>query len=447
MSLLTRLVSAFSQPVASPSVKDSRIGKAIYLQSMGNPVWSPRDYANIAKEAFQKNAIAYRCVMLIAEAVSAMPFYVEIDDKEVEDHPLMNLLKAPNPFEGGDDFMTRFVAFLMISGNSFIEAVRLGADIRELYVLRPDRMTIAYNVRGYPATYIYTANGEKVNFKVSNPGVQMDIWHMKLFHPTNDFYGLSPIEPAFFSVDAHNAASGFNKALLDNMARPSGALVYSGTGPESDGHLTETQFQRLKSELETSYSGAKNAGRPMVLEGGLQWQEMMTTPRDMEFVQGKNMLAREIALSLGVPPMLLGIPGDNTYSNYAEANRAFYRQTVLPLAIKIFQGMTNFFKPTYGPNFEICADTDDLVALAEERASVWSRIDASQELTVNEKREAKGYDPVDGGDVVLTPSSSIPLEDQGIVLGGEADPNADPEQDPQDPNATEEPPTDEGEDE
>ena len=96
--------------------------------------------------------------------------------------------------------------------------------------------------------------------------------------------------------------------------------------------LSDDQFERLKRELEENYQGARNAGRPLLLEGGLDWKAMSLSPKDMDFMEAKHAAAREIALAFGVPPQLLGIPGDNTYSNYQEANRVFFRATVLPFA-------------------------------------------------------------------------------------------------------------------
>jgi phage portal protein BeeE len=166
---------------------------------------------------------------------------------------------------------------------------------------------------GWPDGYEYSVNGQIARIAgEAVPGVAR-VLHSKLFHPANDHYGLSPIEAAATAVDIHNEASKWNKALLDNSARPSGALVY-GNGQT----MTAAQFERLKSELEETYTGARNAGRPMLLEGGLDWKAMSLSPRDMDFIALKQMAAREIALALGVPPMLLGIPGDNTYSNYSE---------------------------------------------------------------------------------------------------------------------------------
>src|SRR4029079_9685812 len=164
---------------------------------------------------------------------------------------------------------------------------------------------------GWPEGYEYTVAGRSVRFIDEVASGVRPILHVRLFHPANDHYGMSPIEAAATAIDIHNTASGWNKALLDNSARPSGALVYAA----ANGPMTDDQFTRLKGELETSFQGARAAGRPLLLEGGLDWKPLSLTPKDMDFIEAKNVAAREIALAIGVPPMLLGIPGENTYSN------------------------------------------------------------------------------------------------------------------------------------
>ncbi|MEZ5983465.1 MAG: phage portal protein [Parvularculaceae bacterium] len=173
--------------------------------------------------------------------------------------------------------------------------------MRELYALRPDRMKVRLGARGWPEGFDYTVGGRTAAFRAGNDGFS-PILHLKLFHPTNDHYGLSPLEAASGAVDLHNAALAWNKALLDNSARPSGALVYSG--PEGAENLTDEQFARLKSELSEIYSGARNAGRPLVLDGGLDWRAMSPSPAEMDFIEAKNQAAREIALAFGAPPRL-----------------------------------------------------------------------------------------------------------------------------------------------
>jgi HK97 family phage portal protein len=224
------------------------------------------------------------------------------------------------------------------------------------------------------------------------------ILHLRLFHPLNDYYGFSPIEAAAAGIDIHNAAGSWNKALLDNGARPSGALIYHGA--DGQANLSEEQFARLKSELGDNYQGTANAGRPLLLEGGLDWKEMSFNPKDMDFIQSKNISAREIAAAFGVPPMLLGITGDNTYANYQEANRAFYRQTVLPLAGKAARALSAWLGPRFGGDLRLWYDADQVEALSYDRELLWKRVRSADFLTVNEKRAALGYAPIAGGDAL-----------------------------------------------
>jgi HK97 family phage portal protein len=162
--------------------------------------------------------------------------------------------------------------------------------------------------------------------------------------------------------------------------------------------LSDSQFDRLKRELTDTYQGAVNAGRPLLLEGGLDWKAMSLTPKDMDFLEAKHTAAREIALAFGVPPMMLGIPGDNTYANFLEANRCFFRRTVLPLASRIGNSFAQWLSPQFGDGIRIVVDTDRIDALAADRAALWERVSNAAFLTLNEKREAVGYAPIEGGD-------------------------------------------------
>ena len=328
--LRDRSRSAALSTSAPPTQKSSATATLISVHHTGQPVWSPRDYAAFAREGYARNPIVYRAVRMIAEGAASVPIRLFENGAEISDHPLLDLLARPNAVACGPDMLEDWYGYLMLAGNGYMEAVGVGGGPRELHVLRPDRMKIVPGSDGWPESYEYSANGQTMRFRqLPEEGVR-PILHMTLFNPSNDYYGMSPVEAAATAVDLHNAASNWNKALLDNAARPSGALVYGANG----GHMTEEQFARLKTELEANYQGAINAGRPMLLEGGLDWKSMSLSPAEMDFIEAKHASAREIALALGVPPMLLGIPGDNTYANYAEANRVFWRQTVLPLVAR-----------------------------------------------------------------------------------------------------------------
>jgi HK97 family phage portal protein len=377
----------------APTTKASATASLIALHHTGQPVWSPRDYAAFAREGYARNPIVYRAVRMVSEAAASIPLHLFEGPARLDAHPLLDLLAQPNAECCGPDLLEDWYGYLLISGNAYMEAVSVGGAVRELHVLRPDRMKVIAGGDGWPDAYEYTANGSAVRFRQPPGDGLRPILHMALFNPSNDYYGMSPIEAASSAIDLHNAASSWNKALLDNAARPSGALVYTA----GDGHLTEEQFARLKSELESNYQGAMNAGRPMLLEGGLDWRAMSLTPRDMDFIEAKNASAREIALALGVPPMLLGIPGDNTYSNYTEANRVFWRQTVLPLVNRTLKALSGWLAPGFGEGLALRASLDAVEALASERAALWDRVASADFLTVDEKRAAVGLGPLGEG--------------------------------------------------
>ena len=147
-------------------------------------------------------------------------------------------------------------------------------------------------------------------------------------------------------------------------------------------------------EMEAHHQGARNAGRPLLLEGGLDWKPMGFSPSDMEFQKTKEAAAREIALAFGVPPMLLGIPGDATFANYQEANRAFYRLTVLPLATRVSAAVAAWLAGFTGEALELVPDLDRVPALAAERDAQWARVAGADFLTAAEKRTLLGLPPL-----------------------------------------------------
>ncbi len=355
--------------------------------------WSKPEYSVMARKGYMSNPIVYRCVRIISETASAIPKLIYDGAVELDQHPMLDLLSRPNNRQAGNEFFETLIGHLLVSGNAYIERLNIDAMPRELHALRPDRVKVKSDRHGWPETYEYTSGPIKSQHKVS-PSGECDVLHLSLFHPLNDNSGFPPLQAALMALDVHNAASKWNKSLLDNSARPSGALVYSST---SGSNLTEEQFSRLKGELEDGYTGASRAGRPMLLEGGLDWKAMGYSPRDMDFVNARAGAARDIALAFGVPPMLLGIPGDNTYSNYQEANRAFTRQTLLPLVHRTLDSFTHWLKPIFGDGLRLAIDEDRVEGLGSEREAVWQRLSNAEFLTEDEKREAVGYSPVERG--------------------------------------------------
>ncbi len=366
----------------APEAKASAAGPVVAWQTGGRVAWSPRDAVSLTRTGFSGNPVGFRSVKLIAEAAAALPLVLQDQAERFDTHPILSLMRRPNAAQGRAELMEALFGQLLLSGNAYVEAVQTDESLPvELHVLRSDRMSVVPGADGWPKAYDYAVGGKKHRFAAEN------ICHIKAFHPQDDHYGFSPMQAAAMAIDVHNSASRWSKSLLDNAARPSGALVWKGDG---HGVMAEDQFRRLSDEIEQNYRGARNAGRPMVLEGGLDWKPMGFSPSDMEFQKTKEAAAREIALAFGVPPMLLGIQGDATYSNYQEANRAFYRLTVLPLVTRVAAAVSEWLVGFTGEDLMLKPDLDQVPALSAERDAQWARVNAADFLTDAEKRALLG---------------------------------------------------------
>lgn len=370
-------------------VKASAAGSLVALQGAGRAAWSPRDAASLTRAGFVGNPVGFRAVKLIAEAAAALPVVVQDRRRRYDAHPVLRLVERPNAGQGRAALLEALYGQLILTGNGYLEAVGQGLPA-ELHVLRSDRMSVVPGADGWPVAYEYRLSGRKHRFPAEA------VCHIRSFHPQDDHYGLSPMHAAANALDVHHAASRWSKALLDNAARPSGAIVYRGA--DGQAQLSPDQYDRLLQEMETLHQGARNAGRPMLLEGGLDWKPMGFSPSDMEFQKTKEAAAREIATAFGVPPMMLGIPGEATYANYQEANRAFFRLTVLPLAARVTGALSDWLSDLSGEAVELRPDLDQVPALAAEREALWRRVGGADFLTPAEKRSLLGLPPAEVGD-------------------------------------------------
>lgn len=377
--------------------KQSSVGNLIACNVIGQPQWTPRRFENLSYEGYQKNVIVYRSVNLIAKGVGITPWLLYKGDLEIETHSLLTLLNHPNLHQSGSSFFEGLVSYLLLSGNVYIEAVggREGEGPLELHLLRPDRMKVIPGPQGIPNGYEYSVGGQTKRIPVNPLNGQSQICHIKAFHPLNDWYGMSPIEAAATAIDQHNAVGGHNLALLQNGGRPSGALMVKQPQGMAMG---QEQREVLRQDLKHAYEGATNAGRVLVLEGDFEWQEMGLSPKDLDFIEGKNLSAREIAQAYGVPPMLVGVPGDATFANYKEARFHMWEDTILPLLNFLCDELNRWLSPQFGEGLRIGYDEDGIPALAPRREAHWAKIASADFLTVNEKRQAVGYTPLMNGD-------------------------------------------------
>ena len=388
----------------------------VYYNSLGYDSVPKISYEDLATDGYSENAIVYRCVNEIANNASRVKINLFRGDQEVDNHPLLDLLYKPSPTMSQVEYFQSVYSYLLIAGNNYMLSV--GGDNTpptELYNLRPDRIKIRTGTRAMPVAYDYMLKGQVVeSYDVDQATGSSKVKHIKLFNPLDDYYGMSPIQASSVDIDQHNLANKHNVNLLQNGARPSGAVIFNPKD-ETGGHvqLTDVQRNQLMNDVNQRFSGTGNAGKPMLLEGDFDWKEMGLSPKDMDFIQLKNMSAKDIALVYGVPSQLIGIPDSQTYSNFAEAKLALYNETIIPLLDRIQGDMNEWLVPMFNEQgLELRYDIDSIPAMAEQRKRVFESVTAGVRdgiLTRNEAREQLGYEPIEGADSLLVQANLMPL--------------------------------------
>jgi HK97 family phage portal protein len=387
-------------------------------------VWPQRGYDNFANETYLKNVTAFKAIDEVAKSVASVPWGVfdRNEDgslEDVYDDPFNLILKRPNPDESFSFIMLKTMAYLVMCGEAFFERIQLDSgpnkgQLRELYSHRPDRFTFKIT-NGRLEKYIYTVNKQETEWGIDPLTHQADILQLKSFHPLDDWRGAAPTESAAREIDTSNAATEWNKSLLDNQGRP--GMVFTLIG-----QLGVTAFDELERHLEQR-SGPSFAGKDLILTGerGTGVQPYGWSPTDMDFGEGDLRMMRKIAMAYGVPPMLLGIPGEATFANYKEARLAFWESTVFWWLNYIRGELNNWLYPS-GSNRFVNYILDDVPALSLKRDALWERAGASDFISINEKREMVGLDNWGPqGDVILIEASKIPLGMESVKDEGDTD--------------------------
>jgi HK97 family phage portal protein len=390
--------------------KASETAGALGFIAPGGEVWSTKDYENFAKEAYMKNIIAFRAIDMITKSIASVPWgvYRDIDENKelVEQHPVMDVIDRPNPTDSFSFLVLEIFSYYLLAGNSFIEKVGASTGInsgipKELYILHPNRVKIIIDKEtGLIEKYVYSYGGDDIEFPVDQVTGNCDILHLRSFHPNDDYWGLSRVEVGSYQIDTDNSSTKWNKRLLDNQARPGMILMFQD-------HLTDKQLDRIKATLKEMREGPQNAGKSLVLEAAKDVKPYGFSPTEMDFINSNRELARKICFLFGVPSQLMGIPGDSTYNNMQEARAMFWEDTVIPY-LDYFKGELNqwlFKKEAVYLDY----DLSGVFALAHKKDKLWERAQGSDFLTINEKRELAGYEPVEGGDVILVSATMIPL--------------------------------------
>jgi len=392
--------------------RKSRITGISISSGYNQASWTPKDYENFAKETYLKNVIAYRCIDELDTSIASVPWGIFTETKsgrkeQIKENDLVELIKRPNPEESWCFVILKLSAYLIMSGNSFIRQIRplSGPNItipQEFWVLRPDRVKILKNM-GFLDGYQYTVEGREQSWYVDKITGKCEVLQLKTFNPIDDWWGASVTEPIAREIDTSNEMAEWNKKILENEGRPGMIITVNGS-------LDDDAFERLTKQLDER-AGPNGAGKNLILEGegGIDAKPYGWSPMDLDFIEGGREIARRICNGYKVPPQLIGIPGDNKYANYQEARYHFYEGPV-NWYLNYIKGELNNWLFERGEKIFLDFIMDNVPALAPKRDRLWKRANESGFLTINEKREMVGKDPIGpAGDVVLVPANLIPL--------------------------------------
>lgn len=370
-------------------------------------------YLDYAREGYLRNPVVSGCIRQKMDAAGAVGFGLAWKGEALEPGnegrwaPLAKLLKRPNPNQSMDELVHKFVLHMDLGGSAPMLGINTGLvgdrvhTKPELYLKRPDTVTVKLNADGTLAGYTYKeANRPPVNFTTE----EMMVWRYP--HPEDDYTGLSPLAPIEEVIDAHSASISWNRSLLRNSGRLSGLLLLKGAHT-----LPDAERLKIQQDVKERLAGSKNAGAIEVAAAeGMEYKQMGGSAQDIDWLNGKRDNMREICAALRVPSKLLNDPESGTYANYAEARRALYTDTVLPLMDYFAAELNEWLLPKYDPTggLSIVLLTDHIDALREDANQTYERMSkpvSQRTLTINEQRKALGYGDLPDGDVLLAPAA------------------------------------------
>ena len=351
---------------------------------------------------YEQSPWVYIAINRIAEAGALVPLrvYRLLDEQRIAiaNHPLEQLLCNPNPLTSQFELFEQTLGSLELHGNAywFLTGDAAGRP-REIWVLRPDRVTIVPHPQRVVAGYLYEIAGQQI------PLDAIEVLHFRRWHPNNDFYGLSPIAAARGAILSDRHMADWNRHTFgqDNGV-PAGVINVRD-------FISDPDFERLKREWRSNYGGTSR--RTAFLRGGqMEWQNIGLSHTDLDFLQGRKAQRDEILNIFGIPVAL--VSENATEANAKVAERLFIERALYPKLVRIAQKISTELLPFYGADliaeYDDIRPTDTQARLAEIRA-------AYPLLSINELR-ANYYQlpPVPWGEVAVgrdappSPSPSRP---------------------------------------
>lgn len=398
-----------------------------------------KSYLILLRDGYERNPVGRFCVDKIARSVGTVPFKVqkstgkgkdEFEDVG-SDHPMQKLISKPSIYHTEREFKETITKHALIGGTAFIgrldpnqplsEKIQRANEVMptELYTL-PPQLVKQVLTKGTIAEYWFESPYGRVTYKnnilATTPANMSLLVEFRIGNPRDDLSGLSPLASAAADIDIINEGKLYNLGFLKNGMRPSGILSFLKT-------LGKPAKNDIRKQLDERHTGSINAGRPLITEDSeVKWHELNVSQKDADYIQLNQESSKSLALSIGVPPIFLGIKGDSTYSNYEEANKAFWLETASYYCDALAEQFTDWLAPLYGRpgEYRVIPDYSDVPAMISAQVAEIKDLDV---YTINEKRARFGLEPLEGGDVLLPHSGLTKQQNLTVTDEDGIDPN------------------------
>lgn len=406
--------------VAGWLLKENPVGHLLGPSWNGQRISAPENYEQLSEQGYNLNAIGMTAINKVAETAASLPIklqrhgkggaWEDLDASEDDEHPLMQLLLTPNPDMTKEDFFGSIFKTRLISGEGPVceFGPTMSGPPLELWPMRPDHMLREVNEAGTTDAWVYKTGKGEHRFDMTGDVKPVLFW--KTYNPTDQWRGRAPLAAAAWQILQHNEVSKWNARTLKNGMRPAGAFI-NARGDKSGRPLTSAQRKQLEADIDTKLMGSQNAERPLILDG-MEFQQMSLNAKDLDWLEGRRDADRIICLVVGCPPLILGIPGDNTYANYEEANLSLVRDSAIPLLQSLLNELNKWLVPRYGKGLRLAINKKLIDAFSEAYAKDMERIDKCTFMSIDEKREKIGLPALGtpGGKTVFISSSMVPVD-------------------------------------
>jgi HK97 family phage portal protein len=406
---------------------------------LGRAVKGEWDYKNAVKHGYNRSAIVYSCINLIAKSAASVQWKTYKRQRggtweEVIDHPLTLLIEKPNPFMSQKDFIERMTHSLYLGGNSIFSKVRgTGNTVLELWYLPQTNIKPVPDQKTFISHYEYNAEGIKRNIKTA------DILHNQFLNPDDLFWGIAPIKAAAEIIDTDNEAIAWNRHSMQQRAISDGAFII-------DQPLTEDQWKEARQQITEQHTGSDNARSFWVLGAGAQWQPMSMTPAEMDFIESRKLNREEICSIFGVPPVMVGLYENATLANIETGRKIFWLDTIIPYLSDIRNCLNASLAAEYGTDIKLDFDTSTVEAIQEniqdKIANATSLFSMGVPFNEINKKLDLGFDEIEGGEVGYLAANLIPAnamdmqQQQEEATNAQNEPPSDQQDEPKDESNT-----------